>query len=555
MKLFMFILRRSPGSITLAVVTGIICGASNILLLAFFTTALKQNDYNNAKTIFAFFGLCLLLPIARFISESVLVRLSQSFLYDLRMQFSRRILAAPLRVLEGLGVAPLLSVLTDHIPVITGTVVLFPSLFINGAVVLSGLIYLGWLSGRVLLLTMGFMLVGIIIYQLPALKGIHHLRLAREDGNLMLKHFRNMTGGVKELKLHSRRRKSFLTEVLESTASSFRKRSVDGMTLFIAAGSSGQFLAFLLIGSILFLLPKLQQIDPQTLIGYTITLLYLMSPLQVLMDTLPSLARASVALINVENMGLTVAPGPEAIAPAVGPDSGCYLERLELIGITHTYAGEGKDESFTLGPIDLALLPGEMVFISGGNGSGKTTLAKLIIGLYTPESGEIRLNSHPVTDEMREFYCQHFSVVFYDFHLFDSLLGLQRPELDDQARGYLARLKLDHKLEIKDGVFSTTDLSQGQRKRLALLTAYIEDRAVYVFDEWAADQDPIFKDFFYYKLLPELRAKGKTVLVITHDDHYYDVADRIIKLEYGKIEYDRRVTHSVSEGASVVSRS
>ncbi|MFP5265167.1 MAG: cyclic peptide export ABC transporter [Blastocatellia bacterium] len=555
MKLFMFLIRRSPGSITLAVVTGVICGASNILLLAFFTTALKENGYNNSKTILAFFGLCLLLPIARFISESVLVRLSHSFLYDLRMQFSRQILAAPLSDLEELGVPPLLSVLTDHIPTITGAVVLLPGLFINGAVILSGLIYLGWLSGSLLSVTMGFMLVGVIIYQLPTVKGIRHLRLARDDSNLMLKHFRNLTGGIKELKLHSQRRKSFLTEVLESTASSFRKRSVDGMTLFIAAGSSGQFLAFLLIGSILFLLPKLQEINSQTLIGYTITLLYLMNPLQLIMDTLPSLARASVALNNVENMGLTVASEPGATAAAVAPDPGYRLEQLELIGIKHTYGGAGKNEGFTLGPIDLALLPGEMVFISGGNGSGKTTLAKLITGLYTAESGEIRLNRHTVTDKMIEFYRQHFSVVFYDFHLFDSLLGLQRPELDDQVRVYLARLKLDHKLEIKDGVFSTTDLSQGQRKRLALLTAYIEDRAVYVFDEWAADQDPIFKDFFYYKLLPELRARGKTVLVITHDDRYYDVADRIIKLECGRIEYDRRITHPVSEDASVMSRS
>ncbi|MFY9571046.1 MAG: ABC transporter ATP-binding protein, partial [Blastocatellia bacterium] len=107
------------------------------------------------------------------------------------------------------------------------------------------------------------------------------------------------------------------------------------------------------------------------------------------------------------------------------------------------------------------------------------------------------------------------------------------------ARDYLARLELDNKLEINDGVLSTTNLSQGQRKRLALLTAYMEDRAVYVFDEWAADQDPLFKRVFYYHLLPDLKARGKMVLVISHDDQYYHVADRIVKLEYGKIEYDR----------------
>ena len=145
------------------------------------------------------------------------------------------------------------------------------------------------------------------------------------------------------------------------------------------------------------------------------------------------------------------------------------------------------------------------------------------------------------TDENREFYRQHFSVVFSDFYLFESLLGLDSPELDEQARNYLAQLQLTHKVEVKDGALSTTDLSQGQRKRLALLTAYLEDRPIYVFDEWAADQDPLFKEVFHYQLLPELKAKGKTVLVISHDDRYYHVADHIIKLEYGKIDYDQNV--------------
>jgi putative ATP-binding cassette transporter len=68
-----------------------------------------------------------------------------------------------------------------------------------------------------------------------------------------------------------------------------------------------------------------------------------------------------------------------------------------------------------------------------------------------------------------------------------------------------------------------------------LLTAYIEDRPIYVFDEWAADQDPFFKRVFYYNFLPELKARGKAVLVISHDDRYYNVADRIIRLDCGSV--------------------
>jgi putative ATP-binding cassette transporter len=110
--------------------------------------------------------------------------------------------------------------------------------------------------------------------------------------------------------------------------------------------------------------------------------------------------------------------------------------------------------------------------------------------------------------------------------------------LDRRAHEYLERLHLNHKVTIKDGVFSTTQLSQGQRKRLALLCAYIEDRPFYLFDEWASDQDPLFKEVFYTQLLPELRSLGKAVLVITHDDRYFGVADRLIKLDYGRIKGD-----------------
>jgi putative pyoverdin transport system ATP-binding/permease protein len=147
------------------------------------------------------------------------------------------------------------------------------------------------------------------------------------------------------------------------------------------------------------------------------------------------------------------------------------------------------------------------------------------------------MNGTTITPENRERYRQNFSAVFSDFYLFDRLLGLDRSDFDPQTQDYVVRLQLDHKVQVQDGVLSTTALSQGQRKRLALLTAYLEDRPIYVFDEWASDQDPVFKEIFYSQLLPELKHRGKTVLVISHDDRYFDCADRIVKLDYGKVEY------------------
>jgi putative ATP-binding cassette transporter len=235
---------------------------------------------------------------------------------------------------------------------------------------------------------------------------------------------------------------------------------------------------------------------------------------------------------------------------SVGPverAAGLSWERLDMSGVTHTYYQEREDRNFTLGPIDLTFHPGELVFLVGSNGSGKTTLAKLLTGLYRPESGEIRMNGERITDLNLEDYRQHFSMVFSDPYLFEQLLGLDTPNLDGKAREYITRLQLDHKVTVKDGALSTVELSAGQRKRLALLTAYMEERPIYIFDEWAADQDPVFKDFFYHHLLPELRLKGKTILVISHDDRYYSAASRLIKLDNGRVESD---AHNHTKGPS-----
>ena len=221
----------------------------------------------------------------------------------------------------------------------------------------------------------------------------------------------------------------------------------------------------------------------------------------------------------------------------------CF-ETLELKGITHSYHRELDDNHFMVGPVDLVFHPGELVFLVGGNGSGKSTLAKLITGLYPPESGEIRVDGRPVTDANRDDYRQLFSAVFADFFVFETLLGLESVNLDASAQAYLSQLHLQSKVRIKHGALSTTALSQGQRKRLALLTAYLEDRPFYLFDEWASDQDPQFKDVFYRQLLPELKARGKAVLVITHDDRYFGLADRVLKLDYGQLVCEQNSEYS-----------
>jgi putative ATP-binding cassette transporter len=283
--------------------------------------------------------------------------------------------------------------------------------------------------------------------------------------------------------------------------------------------------------------------DLSVLTSFSLVVLYMKSSISNILAALPVWTSALGAMDAIESLGFSLAPRPEIPEPVVQPLRIGEALEFSLRGVVHAYCHEYNGSEFTLGPLDLTLRSGELVLLTGGNGSGKTTLVKILSALYTPESGHLYLNDELITPENQEAYRQNFSILFADYFLFEKLLGLEDVQLDEMAAAYLHRLRLDHKVQVQDGHLSTLNLSTGQRKRLALLVAYLEDRPVYIFDEWAAGQDPAFKDVFYRELLPELKSRGKLVLVVSHDDHYYDVADRIIKLDGGQIESDTLQPH------------
>lgn len=513
---------------------------------------LKRGGGFQPYLMWPLFALFLLYPLSRYASEFLLARLSQGALVDLRLQLSRKILAAALRQIEEIGSHRLLAALIDDIPAITGAIMTLPLICINAAVVISCLIYLGAISWMVLVAILCLMAFGILTYSIPARKAMYYFKLAREEADNLLKHFHTLTEGAKELKLHRKRRERFLENVLRETAFSYREHSLNGIRIYNMTASWGQSLFFVAVGILVFLMPLLKDIGPQILTEYTLVILYIMGPLQGLLTLSPSLGRANVAIKKVESLGLSLTSDVD-----VTEDSKCAgqftdWKRIRLQQVAHTYKNEYHELDFLLGPLDVTLHSGEIIFIVGGNGSGKTTLAKVLVGLYAPEGGSIDLDGETITDQNRDLYRQLFSVVFSDFFLFESLLGLEAPDLDKLASDYLARLQLSSKVWIDNSRLSTINLSRGQRKRLALLTAYMEDRPIYLFDEWAADQDIIFKEFFYYELIADLKSRGKTVLVITHDDQYFHIADRIIKLGHGNLEYDSANTfspHSLNSGS------
>jgi putative ATP-binding cassette transporter len=533
MQLLQFLVARSRQILVLAIIFGFLSGAFNSGLLALANAAISSPERKSALLLAMFIGLCVLAPLTRMVSEILLVSLGQDAVFSLRTELARQVLSVPLRRLEEVGAHRILSVLTDDIPNIANVVTAIPVLSINAGVVIGSLCYMGWLQWKLLLVVLGFMVLGIFSYYVGVSRAMAHLRRARGHDNNLQKHFRGLIHGIKELKLHQLRRHDFLSSALDEAAGQSRAANVSGLSIYSVASSWGQLLIFVMLGLLVFFLYPVLGLRPAVLTGFSLALLYLMTPLQVIMNSIPALARANVALGNAQSLGFelmrSAQPAENTSISQIRP----VASHLELSGITYSYRHDDSADQFALGPIDLSIEPGELLFIAGGNGSGKTTLAKLIVGLYAPDSGKIRYDRAFVNDSNRDSYRQLFSAVFSDPFLFESLLGLEKAQLDERAQQYLCWLQLEDKVTVKDGVLSTTELSQGQRKRLALLTCYLEDRPIYFFDEWAADQDPKFKELFYCSLLPELKARGKTVIVISHDDRYYGVADRVVTLESG----------------------
>ena len=533
MTLSALLFRFSRGIVWIAVVAGLVNGACHAGLLAVMNTALQGGEAALAPLAWRFVGLGGVNLISGAVAALLLFRFAQQTIAEVRLEMGLTILGAALRHVETVGAPRLMAALTDDVLMISQALLILPAIALNCAVMLACAFYLCWLSWTIFLPLLGSVLLGVLGYRGLARGAFRALRRGRDEQDVLYRHFRALTEGFKELKLYRHVRTAFLNDHMQPTIVALQHYNIAASARFVMADAWSLMLMFGLIGGLLFVLPQVDGVSRVTLSGYVLTAIYMMRPLGMVLRNLPLLARGRVALRNIESLGLSLTPEPgsELALDPLRQD----WRQLALRGVTYQYQRDGEDRPFTLGPLDLTLRPGELVFLVGGNGSGKTTLAKLLCGLYEPDAGERIWNGTSVGSGDEESYRQLFAVVFADCYLFDRLLGLAPTEVDAEARDYLVRLQLDHKVHVQNGVLSTTDLSQGQRKRLALLTAYLEDRPIYIFDEWAADQDPEFRELFYTQLLPDLRQRGKSVVVISHDTRYYPVADRLLTLSDGEL--------------------
>jgi putative pyoverdin transport system ATP-binding/permease protein len=478
--------------------------------------------------------------LSRIYARLTLKRLTAASLLRLRRRMLRAVLKIPLERFERIDAARLLVAFTSDLANLGAALRNFVHLFSGAAFLLACLAYLSWVSPPRGAVTAFLLLLAIAVAILLRTLEKKHSHATRMSWDRVLQVFKTVLEGIKQMRLN----RTLARQVLRT----FEDRARDMQR---TAGQRGwyseavaiwiQSISFVILGVAVF--GPFNDNEKLVAGGYGIlALIYMRWPLQSLIADSSGFADASVALQRLNELGLDltgdVRPAERPLQPRAEARkllASPKWNSLTLRDVTFRYHAGHPDDDFTLGPINIVMHPEQIVFVSGGNGSGKTTLLKVLTGLYRPTKGTIHFDDMLVDDAKARLYRSKFAVVFSDFCLFEQVADLNYQALGAEAERLAARFKFKPwMLAPPDKSDRVAKLSSGERRRAALLMAMLEDRPIVVFDEWAADQDPVYKDLFYREILPSMRAKGKLVIVLSHDERYFHLGDRVLWLERGE---------------------
>lgn len=543
-SMFTLLLRQSPRMLVFAAVLGALAGATYSLIIPFVLGELNRQSgqatpagalatwaADHGATVF--FAMCLLILSAKASSIILVNNIAKSATGELRLTIAARISAMTTDGVEAVGFARLLNVLIDDVNTVAGAAAAIPMLIVSSVTLAGMLVYLGTLDMRVFGVAVAAVVVGMLLFQLPlARAGILYLK-ARNLRDVLQEGVRGLISGIYELKLdRSKAARHLHDELALPQRESVRlERLADA--IFHLAGNASDLLALLIIGLMVFILPRYMAMPPAHTYGVVMALLYAAGPIAAIMSMARQLQMGRVALGRIADLGgHAEASGPEETAPGIAG-----WTRFGVRDVSYRYPAQdvGGEPGFALAPTSVEFKRGQINFIVGGNGSGKSTLSKLLSLHYQARAGKVYFDDVGVDASNLTAARTRIGVIFSNYYLFRKLY---RPLNDaDRARidGWLDQLGLRGKTELVGDAFTTTQLSDGQRRRLALLVALLEDKDIYIFDEWAADQDPGFKRIFYRDILQSMKRENKLVIVITHDDRYFDCADRVIFMDSGGV--------------------
>ena len=546
MNLFRLFTSKSPNKVFISLLLGALAGISYSLLIPVVLVSIGSRsgetassdemtrtflsfEVSNYKFALLFASICFFILICRSVSHILLTRVALDATTELRINMYRQIMNAPIVELEKMGSSKLLVAITTDVTRIIVGATMVPNILVNLVTVAGMLAYLLLLSPNVFWFTVWAIVFGVITYQIPMFIGTIYFQRGRAKMDVLQESIRGLIHGTKELKLSKVKRDRYFDEILLASEYDVLHNAKVANTIVSVAGNYGDLLSFFVIGVVAYIFISYYSIGTEALIGAIMALLYISGPVVGILFSMPQIANAKVSYRTIRQIFDTLSKeiASEDIKPIANWDS------VRFSRISYRY--DGSEGSFELGPVDLEVFKGEITFIVGGNGSGKSTLCKLMALHYAPTEGEIHFGEVKIDYDSLNSGRQYISAIFSDYYLFDRLLGSLSEVDEELVNRYLSELEIERKVSIQNGRFSTLALSDGQKKRLALLVAFLEDRDIYLFDEWAADQDPVFKQVFYHNILPELKARGKAVVVISHDDRYFSVADQILIMEDGKL--------------------
>ena len=501
--------------------------ALGIGLIAFINVRLIEMVDTSLSVLPEFLGLLLLLMAVTLGSQLALTALGHHFVFRLRSEFIKRILDTQVERVEQLGSASLLAGLTSDVRAITIAFVRLPELVQGIILTVGSAAYLAWLSSKMLAVMALWITITIWGGFLLVSRVYKHMAVLRETEDKLYNDYQTVLEGRKELTLNRERAEHIFNNLYIPDAREYRHHIIRADTFHLSAVNWSNIMMLGAIGLVFWMANSLGWADTNVAATYSLTLLFLRTPLLSAVGALPTLLSAQVAFNKLKKFDLAPFKA-EFPRPQAFPN----WQTLELRNVTFRY----QDNTFSVGPVNLTIHRGELLFLIGGNGSGKSTLAMLLTGLYQPQSGDILLDGRALSEEKPEDYRKLFSAVFTDVWLFDQLLGPEGQQANPAlVEKWLAHLQMSHKLELQDGKILNLKLSKGQKKRVALLLALAEERDIILLDEWAADQDPHFRREFYQVLLPLMQAMGKTIFAISHDDHYFIHADRLLEMRDGKL--------------------
>ncbi|KPA11758.1 peptide ABC transporter ATP-binding protein [Candidatus Magnetomorum sp. HK-1] len=527
------IIKKYSKPIRTYLITSLIIVLIEINMIVTFTYVLGNILPEQPSAIYPFLFIASLILVYTMYSynQKKAIFISESIISDTREEIIEQVRKCELQSFEKIEKVGVYNVITVDTQVMADSVVLLLRFTEYGIVTLVVLAYFLFVSQLMFLFTLFIFVVGFMIYGYYIIKSKKLIHQARIKEKELMGATKDCIDGFKELKSNDHKNDDFYHQCFKIKSHENRLLRVKAEHLLIESYVHSLWLEYGIFIPILFIMPPMGWISYDIMIS-CVTLILLI-PFGVLKDAIPYLVRAFISAERVLKMENT-------LKQLRKENNNIFLSKKEILhfkeikykNICFDYTDKTGAFQFGLDKVSCSFYPGEIIFITGGNGSGKSTLLKVLSGLYFPLSGSVSIDGKDI--QLSD--CRYlFSSIFSDFHLFDRFYGFLEGVDYKKVDQLMKMMALDRKVSIEKNKFSTLDLSTGQKKRLAMIVSIMEDKPIYIFDEWASDQSPRFRNYFYYEILPSLRSKGKTVIAVTHDEQYFNISDRILTLDFGKL--------------------